>query len=79
MHLKKIQKQKKQKKKQKNNQEVIYLTNKKKPSRTCMACNMQREKQDLLRIVKSKEGLVEVDITGKKMAEELTFVNQKIA
>lgn len=42
------------------------MTNKKKPSRTCMACNMQREKQDLLRIVKSKEGLVEVDITGKK-------------
>lgn len=42
------------------------MTNKKKPARTCMACNMQREKQDLLRIVKSKEGLVEVDIVGKK-------------
>lgn len=31
-----------------------------------MACNSQKEKQDLLRIVKSKEGLVEIDLTGKK-------------
>lgn len=39
---------------------------KKKPERTCMACNNKKEKQDLLRIVKSKEGIIEVDITGKK-------------
>ena len=39
---------------------------KKKPERTCMACNSQKEKSDLLRIVKSKEGLIEVDISGKK-------------
>lgn len=31
-----------------------------------MACNLQKEKQDLLRIVKSKEGTIEVDLTGKK-------------
>lgn len=31
-----------------------------------MACNTQKEKQDLLRIVKSKDGIVEVDLTGKK-------------
>lgn len=42
------------------------MKNKKKPTRTCMACNAQREKQDLLRIVKSKDGIVEVDLTGKK-------------
>lgn len=42
------------------------MKNKKKPTRTCMACNTQKEKQDLLRIVKSKEGVVEVDLTGKK-------------
>lgn len=42
------------------------MVNKKKPARTCMACNSQKEKQDLLRIVKSKEGLVEIDLTGKK-------------
>ncbi len=39
---------------------------KKKPLRTCMACNEQKEKQELLRIVKSKEGLIEPDLTGKK-------------
>lgn len=39
---------------------------KKKPARTCMACNEQKEKQELLRIVKSKEGIIEVDLTGKK-------------
>lgn len=42
------------------------MVNKKKPARTCMACNSQKEKQDLLRIVKSKEGIIEVDLTGKK-------------
>lgn len=39
---------------------------KKKPLRTCMACNEQKEKQELLRIVKSKEGTIEPDLTGKK-------------
>ena len=39
---------------------------KKKPERTCIVCKTQREKKDLLRIVKSKEGIIEPDITGKK-------------
>lgn len=39
---------------------------KKIPERTCMACNKQMPKQELLRIVKSKDGLVEIDLTGKK-------------
>ena len=39
---------------------------KKKPLRKCMACNEQKEKNELLRIVKSKEGVIEVDLTGKK-------------
>ena len=42
------------------------MVKKKKPERTCMACNEQKEKQDLLRIVRSKEGIIEVDLTGKK-------------
>ena len=45
---------------------MIKLKNKKKPLRTCMACNEQKEKQELLRIVKSKEGIIEPDLTGKK-------------
>lgn len=40
--------------------------NKKKPTRKCMGCNESKEKKDLIRIVKSKEGVVEVDLTGKK-------------
>lgn len=39
---------------------------KKKPLRTCIACNEQKEKQELLRIVKSKDGIIEPDLTGKK-------------
>ncbi len=42
------------------------MIKKKKPLRTCMACNEQKEKQELLRIVKSKEGIIEPDLTGKK-------------
>jgi len=42
------------------------LNNKKQPARTCMACNEQKDKKDLLRIVRSKDGIIEVDLTGKK-------------
>ena len=40
--------------------------NKKKPTRTCMGCNETKEKSELFRIVKSKEGMIEIDLTGKK-------------
>ena len=42
------------------------MIKKKKPARTCIACNEQKEKRELLRIVKSKDGIIEVDLTGKK-------------
>lgn len=42
------------------------MINKKKPARTCMACNEQKEKNDLIRVVKSKDGIIDVDLTGKK-------------
>ena len=42
------------------------MVNKKKPARTCIACGSQREKNELLRIVRSSEGNIEVDLTGKK-------------
>ena len=31
-----------------------------------MGCNESKEKNELIRIVKSKDGIVEVDLTGKK-------------
>lgn len=39
---------------------------KQKPARRCIACNEQKEKNELLRIVKSKDGIIEIDLTGKK-------------
>lgn len=38
---------------------------KKLPQRTCMGCNTQKDKKDLIRIVKNKEGEVLLDKTGK--------------
>lgn len=38
---------------------------KKMPQRTCMGCNIKKDKKDLIRIVKSKEGEINLDKTGK--------------
>jgi len=38
---------------------------KKIPMRTCVVTKEQRPKQDLVRVVATKEGLVSVDLTGK--------------
>lgn len=38
---------------------------KKIPLRTCMGCNEKKPKKELIRIVKQKDGNVEVDQTGK--------------
>jgi predicted RNA-binding protein YlxR (DUF448 family) len=36
------------------------------PQRTCVACRQVRPKKELIRIVRSPEGDIEVDETGKK-------------
>lgn len=36
------------------------------PQRKCVVCNTHKDKRDLLRIVKNKEGEIFVDPTGKK-------------
>ena len=36
------------------------------PQRTCMACQEKKDKRDLVRIVRSPEGEISVDLTGKK-------------
>lgn len=38
---------------------------KKMPQRTCMGCNIKKDKKDLIRIVKNKEGEINLDKTGK--------------
>ena len=35
------------------------------PERTCMGCNVKKPKKELIRIVKNKEGEINVDRTGK--------------
>ena len=38
---------------------------KKLPQRTCMGCNEKKDKKDLIRIVKNKNGEISIDKTGK--------------
>lgn len=38
---------------------------KKIPQRTCIGCNTQKNKKDLIRIVKDKDGNISIDKTGK--------------
>ena len=38
---------------------------KKMPQRTCMGCNEKKDKKDLIRIVKNKDGEINIDKTGK--------------
>lgn len=35
------------------------------PQRTCMGCNSKKDKKDLIRIVKNKNGEIKIDLTGK--------------
>ena len=39
---------------------------KKQPQRTCMGCNQNKDKKDLIRIVKNKDNEISIDRTGKK-------------
>ena len=43
---------------------MIFL--RKVPQRTCMGCNLKRDKKDLIRIVKNKENEIIIDKTGKQ-------------
>lgn len=38
---------------------------KKIPQRTCMGCNEKKDKKELIRIVKSSDGQISIDKTGK--------------
>ncbi len=35
------------------------------PQRSCIGCNTKKDKRDLIRIVKSKDGNISIDKTGK--------------
>lgn len=42
------------------------MVDKKQPERTCIACRTKHAKKDLIRIVKSSNGEISLDFTGKK-------------
>ena len=39
---------------------------KKIPQRLCLGCNEMKDKRDMIRVVRSKEGEISLDLTGKK-------------
>ncbi len=42
------------------------MKEKKSPQRMCIACREMKDKRDLIRIVRSPEGEISLDFTGKK-------------
>lgn len=49
------------------------MANKKIPMRKCVGCQEMKEKKSLIRVVKTAEGDLILDDTGKKMAGELIY------
>lgn len=49
----------------KNNSKKDVKILKKIPQRSCMGCNQKKDKKDLIRIVKNKDGIINLDKTGK--------------
>lgn len=39
---------------------------KKIPYRTCVGCQEKKTKRELLRIIRTPQGMIEIDVTGKK-------------
>ena len=45
---------------------VVKMAEKKIPLRKCIGCGEMKPKKELIRVVKSPEGEISVDLTGKK-------------
>ena len=45
------------------------------PQRTCIGCNTQKNKNELIRIVKNKEGTIFIDKTGKAQGRGVYLCN----
>ena len=50
---------------------------KKVPVRRCVGCNTQKPKKELVRIVRSPEGEVSVDLTGKRSGRGAYLCQQR--
>lgn len=49
------------------------MKTKKIPMRMCLGCGEMKPKRELIRVVKSKEGDISLDLTGKNQAEALIY------
>lgn len=47
------------------------------PQRTCIGCNCQKDKKELIRIVKNKEGIISIDKTGKAQGRGAYICNNE--
>ncbi len=45
---------------------VINMKTKKLPMRMCLGCNEMKPKRELIRVVKSQDGEISLDLTGRK-------------
>ena len=53
------------------------MVGKKIPMRTCIACRTERPKKELLRIVRTKDGVFSLDKTGKVSGRGAYICNDK--
>ncbi len=44
------------------------------PQRTCLGCQSVRPKREMIRLVKTPEGSIEIDLTGKKSGGRGSYV-----
>lgn len=47
------------------------------PQRKCVGCGVSKNKKELIRVVKSPEGEISVDLTGKKNGRGAYICNSK--
>lgn len=55
------------------------MSNRKIPTRKCIGCGEQKPKRDLVRIVRSKEGDISMDMTGKKNGRGAYICRSEVA
>ncbi|HXZ30397.1 MAG TPA: YlxR family protein [Dehalococcoidia bacterium] len=56
---------------------MMRVNSKRLPQRTCIACRQVRAKDDLIRLVSTENGIVEIDLFGKKPGRGAYLCPQK--
>lgn len=53
------------------------MKTKKIPMRMCLGCGEMKPKRELIRVVKSKEGDISLDLTGKKIRQRRLYMQKR--